>query len=58
MQAGHSITVLLALRGLVEHELARLEADVTIYRIDYSDYGTPIVPVVKQNACAGIIKLP
>ncbi|XP_053600427.1 uncharacterized protein K02A2.6-like [Plodia interpunctella] len=39
----------LALRGRVELELARLEADGTIYRVDYSEYGTPIVPVVKQN---------
>ncbi|XP_022825572.1 uncharacterized protein K02A2.6-like [Spodoptera litura] len=39
----------LALRARVEHELARLEADGSIYRVDYSDYGTPIVPVVKKN---------
>ncbi|XP_050553385.1 uncharacterized protein K02A2.6 [Spodoptera frugiperda] len=39
----------LALRARVERELARLESDGTIYRVDYSDYGTPIVPVVKKN---------
>lgn len=39
----------LALRARVERELARLEADGTIYRVEYSDFGTPIVPVVKQN---------
>ncbi|KAJ8724121.1 hypothetical protein PYW07_008101 [Mythimna separata] len=39
----------LALRARVERELERLEADGSIYRVDYSDYGTPIVPVVKQN---------
>jgi hypothetical protein len=39
----------LALRGRVERELERLERDGTLCRIDHSDYGTPIVPVVKQN---------
>ncbi|KAJ0172395.1 hypothetical protein K1T71_001098 [Dendrolimus kikuchii] len=39
----------LALRGRVEAELDRLQADGTIYRVDYSEYGTPIVPVVKSN---------
>lgn len=39
----------LALRARVERELARLESDGSIYRVDYSDYGTPIVPVVKKN---------
>ncbi|XP_045535455.1 uncharacterized protein K02A2.6-like [Papilio machaon] len=39
----------LALRARVERELARLEADGAIYRVEYSDYGTPIVPVVKSN---------
>ena len=39
----------LALRARVERELERLEKDGTIYRVDYSDYGTPIVPVVKAN---------
>lgn len=39
----------LSLRARVERELARLEADGSIYRVDYSDYGTPIVPVVKRN---------
>ncbi|XP_026742884.1 uncharacterized protein K02A2.6-like [Trichoplusia ni] len=39
----------LALRARVERELARLESDGSIYRVDHSDYGTPIVPVVKKN---------
>ncbi|XP_013168951.1 PREDICTED: uncharacterized protein K02A2.6-like, partial [Papilio xuthus] len=39
----------LALRARLERELARLEADGAIYRVEYSDYGTPIVPVVKSN---------
>ncbi|XP_047519225.1 uncharacterized protein K02A2.6-like [Pieris napi] len=39
----------LALRARVENELARLEADGSIYRVEYSDFGTPIVPVVKKN---------
>ncbi|XP_039764273.1 uncharacterized protein K02A2.6-like [Pararge aegeria] len=39
----------LALRERVERELARLESDGTIYRVDHSDFGTPIVPVVKSN---------
>lgn len=39
----------LALRARVERELARLEADGSIYRVEYSDYGTPIVPVIKKN---------
>ncbi|XP_049881979.1 uncharacterized protein K02A2.6-like [Pectinophora gossypiella] len=39
----------LSLRARVERELSRLDEDGTIYRVDYSDYGTPIVPVVKQN---------
>lgn len=39
----------LALRARVERELTRLEDDGTIYRVEYSDFGTPIVPVVKSN---------
>nr|XP_021183516.2 uncharacterized protein K02A2.6-like [Helicoverpa armigera] len=39
----------LVMRARVERELARLGSDGTIYRVDYSDYGTPIVPVVKKN---------
>lgn len=39
----------LALRARVEQELARLERDGTIYRVEHSDYGTPIVPVIKSN---------
>lgn len=39
----------LALRARVERELERLEAEGTIYRVEHSDYGTPIVPVIKAN---------
>ncbi|XP_028176931.1 uncharacterized protein K02A2.6-like [Ostrinia furnacalis] len=39
----------IALRARVERELERLEAEGTIYRVDHSDYGTPIVPVIKEN---------
>jgi hypothetical protein len=39
----------LALRARVEKELNRLETDGSIYRVDHSDYGTPIVPVIKAN---------
>lgn len=39
----------LALREPVERELQRLEAEGTIYKVDYSDYGTPIVPVIKKS---------
>lgn len=39
----------LALRKPVERELERLEAEGTIRKVEYSDYGTPIVPVIKKN---------
>jgi hypothetical protein len=39
----------LSLRARVEHELGRLEAEGTIYRVEHSEYGTPIVPVIKNN---------
>ncbi|XP_061716634.1 uncharacterized protein K02A2.6-like [Cydia pomonella] len=39
----------LALRERIERELERLERDGTLCRVDHSDYGTPIVPVVKQS---------
>lgn len=39
----------LALRAPVERELERLQRDDVIYKVDRSDYGTPIVPVVKKN---------
>ncbi|CAG9137931.1 unnamed protein product [Plutella xylostella] len=39
----------LALRARVEAELQRLQADGSVYRVHHSDYGTPIVPVVKEN---------
>ncbi|XP_050358301.1 uncharacterized protein LOC126778723 [Nymphalis io] len=38
----------LALRGRVENELERLEREGYTYRVDHSEYGTPIVPVVKE----------
>lgn len=39
----------IALRARVERELERLEAEGTIYRVNHSEYGTPIVPVIKGN---------
>lgn len=41
----------LALRAPVERELDRLERDglILVYKVDHSDYGTPIAPVVKKN---------
>ncbi|CAH2083991.1 unnamed protein product [Euphydryas editha] len=39
----------LALRSRVERELARLERDGTIYRVEHSEYGTPIVPVSSSS---------
>ncbi|CAK1595929.1 unnamed protein product [Parnassius mnemosyne] len=39
----------LALRSRVEQELRRLEAEGTIFKVDHSEYGTPIVPVIKEN---------
>ncbi|XP_050359886.1 uncharacterized protein LOC126779793 [Nymphalis io] len=38
----------IALRGRVENELERLEREGYTYRVDHSEYGTPIVPVVKE----------
>lgn len=39
----------IALRARVERELQRLEAEGTISRVEHSEYGTPIVPVIKRN---------
>lgn len=39
----------LALRERVEQELDRLQREGVIYKVERSDYGTPIVPVVKAN---------
>ncbi|XP_048480662.1 uncharacterized protein K02A2.6-like [Plutella xylostella] len=39
----------LALRPRVEQELERLQREGVIYKVERSDYGTPIVPVVKSN---------
>ncbi|XP_059045676.1 uncharacterized protein LOC131841376 [Achroia grisella] len=39
----------LALREPVERELERLKRDDVIYKVERSDYGTPIVPIVKKN---------
>ncbi|KAL0882706.1 hypothetical protein ABMA27_001129 [Loxostege sticticalis] len=42
-------SVPIALRARVERELQRLEAEGTISRVEHSEYGTPIVPVIKRN---------
>ncbi|XP_060800357.1 uncharacterized protein K02A2.6-like [Amyelois transitella] len=39
----------LALRTPVERELERLQSEQVIYKVDRSDYGTPIVPVIKPD---------
>ncbi|XP_048485025.1 uncharacterized protein K02A2.6-like [Plutella xylostella] len=39
----------LALRQPVERELDRLQREDVIYKVERSDYGTPIVPVIKSN---------
>ncbi|XP_052758524.1 uncharacterized protein K02A2.6-like [Galleria mellonella] len=39
----------LALRAAVERELNRLQKEGSIYSVEHSDYGTPIVPVIKQS---------
>ncbi|XP_013172204.1 PREDICTED: uncharacterized protein K02A2.6-like [Papilio xuthus] len=39
----------LALRSPVERELERLQAEGIIYKVDRSDYGTPIVPIIKRD---------
>ncbi|XP_063634900.1 uncharacterized protein LOC134805553 [Cydia splendana] len=39
----------LALRERVERELDRLQREGVIYKVDRSEYGTPIVPVIKAN---------
>lgn len=39
----------LALRARVAAELERLQREGIIYEVERSDYGTPIVPVVKAN---------
>ncbi|KAM3966345.1 uncharacterized protein ACR2FA_012653 [Aphomia sociella] len=39
----------LALRAPVERELERLQRDDVIYKVDRSDYGTPVVPIIKKN---------
>ncbi|CAK1602520.1 unnamed protein product [Parnassius mnemosyne] len=39
----------LALRPRVESELKRLEYEGVIYKVERSEYGTPIVPVLKSN---------
>ncbi|XP_052751530.1 uncharacterized protein K02A2.6-like [Galleria mellonella] len=38
-----------ALRAAVERELNRLQKESSIYSVEHSDYGTPIVPVIKQS---------
>ncbi|XP_046976658.1 uncharacterized protein K02A2.6-like [Vanessa cardui] len=44
----------LSLRERVEAELERLQREGVIYKVDRSDYGTPIVPVIKSNGDIGI----
>lgn len=44
----------LALRGRVESELDRLQREGVIYKVERSDYGTPIVPVIKSNGAIRI----
>ncbi|XP_045763671.1 uncharacterized protein K02A2.6-like [Maniola jurtina] len=39
----------LALRSAVEREIKRLEKEGSIYPVEHSDYGTPIVPVIKPS---------
>ena len=38
-----------ALRPKVEAELTRLEKDDILSKVEYSEWATPIVPVVKRN---------
>lgn len=42
-------TLPLAMRAPVERELERLQREQVIYKVDRSDYGTPIVPVIKRD---------
>jgi hypothetical protein len=42
-------TIPYALRDRVENEIDRLEAEGIIERIEYSRWGTPVVPVVKND---------
>lgn len=39
----------LALRAAVEREINRLLKEGSIYEVEHSDYGTPIVPVIKSS---------
>jgi hypothetical protein len=39
----------LALRMPVERELERLQSEQVIYKVETSEYGTPIVPVIKRD---------
>lgn len=39
----------LALRGEVERELEGMQANGSIYPVEQSEYGTPIVPVIKPS---------
>lgn len=39
----------LALKNKIENELDRLEKEGVISKVKYSDWGTPIVPVIKPN---------
>lgn len=44
----------LAMRAPVECELERLQREQVVYKVERSDYGTPIVPVVKRDGSIGI----
>lgn len=50
-----------ALKGVVEKEVDRLEAEGIIYKVDHSEWATPLVVVPKANTvnqfgCVGTIK--
>lgn len=42
-------SVPIALKTAVEKEIRRLEQEGSIYQVEHSEYGTPIVPVVKPS---------
>jgi hypothetical protein len=42
-------TIPYALKERVEHEIDRLESQGTIEKVEYSPWGTPIVPVVRSD---------
>lgn len=38
-----------AIRHLVEEEIARLERSGTLEKVEHSDWGTPVVPIIKSD---------